>query len=82
MYHKEPDHDNGSPPRSLTLFESANVLSQNNSNDEMAHAHSHGTDRQHGLPAHSIDPEDGRDSGNKHDNTHDTRREQARGCFA
>jgi hypothetical protein len=53
----------------LVVFEVVNILSQDNSDDQVASSHANGTNSQDGLTTQTIDPKDSRDGGDEHDNT-------------
>lgn len=67
MHHKQPDHNNGSPSSRLLVVEVVNVLGKNHCDDEVAESHADGTDREYGLASDAVDPKNGRNGGDEHD---------------
>lgn len=72
MHNEQPDHHYGSPSSRLLVVEVVNVLGKNDRDDEVAESHAEGTDREYRPASDAVDPEDGRNGGDEHDNAHDT----------
>jgi hypothetical protein len=70
---KEPDHDNCCPSSRLVIVKVVDVLGEDHSDNEVAQGHAKGTDGQNGLTTDTVNPENGRDCGDKHGNADDSR---------
>lgn len=82
MYDEEPDHAHSGPAGGGLVVESINVLGEDDSDDEMARSHADSTHCKNWLAAGAIDPENGWDGGDEHDDADDAGSEEAGGCLA
>lgn len=82
MDDEKPNHDNSSPSGGLLFVKVVNVPGENDGNDEVAQGHAEGTDRQDGLTTDAVDPENGGEGGDEHDDTDNTRSKETGGVRA
>ena len=61
MDNEEPDHNDGGPTCCLVVVEVVDVLSKNDSNDQVRNAHANCADCEDGLAADTIDVQYSRD---------------------
>lgn len=82
MDHKQPDHDDGSPSRSLLAIKVINVPRENDGNDKVAERHANCTHNENRLTTDAVDPENGGNGGDEHDDADDAGRKKTGRCLA